>query len=426
MWDHGLDQTLEDGTLRSAYGGDFGEERHDNNFVCDGMFFPDRSPKPALHEFKYLAAPIEIRSKNPKGGKFQIFNKQFFRDLRDFKLRYEVTSNGKILTTGDVKLPAVKARRTASFAVPVSALKSNGAPGERFINFSLSLAVSAPWAHPGHEVAWAQFPLPSKALPRPKAVPSKERLVDDQGLIQVPFGEVAPHLTLWRAANDNDRLGHIEDKWRAWGLRELTRASVSVKRSGNKTTVTNTWKTGSGIPIKHTQIIESVLDGLRITENVFLPKVLNDVARVGTNLELHGELDQFSFFGVGPQETVPDRKIGKIHRWSSSVAEQATGYIKPQEQGSHVGVRWFTLTNRTNHGLYFQFDKPMIVTATPYRSTDLADSTHNVFVPKSGNTVVTLDAIQRGVGTASCGPDTLAKYIIKPGTFTWSWNVVSF
>ncbi|MEY3714872.1 MAG: hypothetical protein RJB59_675, partial [Actinomycetota bacterium] len=32
MWDHGLDQTLEDGTVRSAYGGDYGETRHDGNF----------------------------------------------------------------------------------------------------------------------------------------------------------------------------------------------------------------------------------------------------------------------------------------------------------------------------------------------------------------------------------------------------------
>jgi beta-galactosidase len=37
---------------------------------------------------------------------------------------------------------------------------------------------------------------------------------------------------------------------------------------------------------------------------------------------------------------------------------------------------------------------------------------------------VTIDAIQRGVGTASCGPDTLVKYKIKPGTYKWSWTIV--
>ena len=73
-----------------------------------------------------------------------------------------------------------------------------------------------------------------------------------------------------------------------------------------------------------------------------------------------------------------------------------------------------------------QFDKPLILTATPMRSADLADATHNIFVEPSGNTVVTIDIAQRGVGTASCGPDTLEKYKIKPGTYKWSWTVLNF
>jgi beta-galactosidase len=58
------------------------------------------------------------------------------------------------------------------------------------------------------------------------------------------------------------------------------------------------------------------------------------------------------------------------------------------------------------------------------RSGDLADATHHVDVQPSGNTVVTIDAAHRGVGTASCGPDTLDKYRIKPGIFTWQWSAV--
>ncbi|MEY3009355.1 MAG: hypothetical protein RL464_1020, partial [Actinomycetota bacterium] len=81
MWDHGLNQRLEDGTVRAAYGGDYGETKHDGNFVCDGMFFPDRSPKPALQEVKQISSPIKITAKNLKTGRFEIFNKQFFNDL---------------------------------------------------------------------------------------------------------------------------------------------------------------------------------------------------------------------------------------------------------------------------------------------------------------------------------------------------------
>ena len=426
MWDHGLDQTLEDGTVRSAYGGDYGEIKHDGNFVCDGMFFPDRTPKPALQEFKYIASPITITAKNLKTGKFEIFNKNFFVDLRDVKLRYEVTVNGKVTSTADVKLPAVKPRKKALFSLPANALKADSNAGERFVNFSLVLATSTPWAHLGHEVAWQQIALPSKPLPKAKLAKKAQEYVNAEGAIILPFGEVAPRLTLWRAPTDNDAIGHIASKWETWGLRNIRRDSSTVSRKGGITKITHSWKTSAGITIKHIQTVESVESGLRVTDEVTLPKQLDDVARVGINFELHGDLNQLTYFGTGPSETMPDRAIGKVHRWNSTVAQQYVPYVKPQENGGHVGVRWFTLTNQTNRGLYFQLDKPRMVTITPMRSTDLADATHNVFVQPSGNTVVTIDAIHRGVGTASCGPDTLAKYRIKPGTYKWSWTVLTF
>ena len=426
MWDHGLNQTLEDGTVRSAYGGDYGETKHDGNFVCDGMFFPDRSPKPALQEFKYLAAPVTISAKSLKTGKFEIFNRNFFTDLRDLKLRYEITVNGKTTVSGDVKLPAVKPRNKAVFALPARALKADATPGERFVNFTLTLATSAPWAHIGHEVAWYQIALPAKPLPKAKPAKTPQSYVNAEGAIILPFGEVAPRLNLWRAPTDNDAIGHIAEKWEKWGLRNLHRTSSKLTKKGGVTKIVHTWKTSAGITIKHNQTVEAVESGLRVTDEVILPKQLDDVARVGINFEVNGALDQYTYFGTGPFETMPDRSIGKVHRWSSSVAQQYVPYVKPQENGGHMGVRWFTLTNQTSHGLYVQLDKPRMVTVTPMRSGDLADATHNVFVQPSGNTVVSIDAIQRGVGTASCGPDTLPKYRIKPGTYKWSWTVISF
>ena len=426
MWDHGLNQRLEDGTIRPAYGGDYGEVKHDGNFVCDGMFFPDRSPKPALQEFKYIAAPVKISAKNLKTGRFEIFNKQFFNDLREFKLRYEITVNGKVALSGDVKLPVVKARKSVIFTIPAKSLKAGDGVGERFINFNLESSVSKPWSHMGTEVAWSQFALAAKPLPKAKPAKEGRNFVSQDGLILLPSCEVAPKLTLWRAPTDNDLIGHIAEKWDKWGLRELSRSNVQVTHKGATTRITTTWKTSAGITLRHQQLVESVVDGIRVTETVTLPKQLDDVARVGTNLELSGDLDQLVYFGTGPFETMPDRAIGKIHRWSSSVYDQYVPYVKPQENGGHVGVRWFSISNRTNHGVYFQLDKPRMVTVTPMRSADLADATHNVFVNKSGNTIVTIDAAHRGVGTASCGPDTLDKYRIKPGVYKWSWTALTF
>jgi beta-galactosidase len=425
MWDHGLDQTLDDGRVRSAYGGDYQEERHDGNFVCDGLFFPDRTPKPALQEFKYLASPISIKARNISTGRFEIFNKNFFNDLTGLSLKYEVTVNGKVSNVGVVKLPRVKPRTTGVFTVPAKELKISGF-GDAFINFSLQLNSGNPWAQPGFELAWQQIALPSRALPKARPVKTSANAVSDDGQIQLPFGVTPPKLTLWRAPTDNDIIGHISAKWDQWGLRQLSQSHVKVSHHGSTSRVVTQWQSASGVKIKHTQLIESVEDGLRVTETVSLPKELNDVARVGINFEVSGELDQMVYFGTGPSETMADRKIGKIHRYSTAVADQYVPYIKPQENGSRVDVRWFSLANRTNHGLYFQMDKPRIVTISPMRSTELADATHNIFVQPSGNTVVTIDAIARGVGTASCGPDTLERYRIKPGTYNWSWTVLSF
>ena len=426
MWDHGLDQRLEDGSIRSAYGGDFGEAKHDGNFCCDGMFFPDRSPKPALSEFKYIASPIEIKAKNLKSGRFEIFNKNFFVNLSDYKLKYEVTVNGKASSSGEVKLGLVKPRQSKPFTLPAQVLKGDGSVGERFINFSLTLASSKPWAHIGHEVTWEQIALVSKPLPKIKSAKSKMQYVNSQGQIQVPFGQIAPALTLWRAPTDNDLIGHISQRWDEWGVRKLELESSKVVRTSTNTKITNLWRSQSGIAIKHIQLVESVDSGFRVSETVTLPKELNDLARVGINFEVDGALNNFTYFGIGPNETAPDRKIGKVHRYSSTVDQQYVPYVKPQENGGHMGMRWFSLTNQSGHGLYFQLDKPRMVTVTPMRSEDLANATHNVFVNPCGNTVITIDGAHRGIGTASCGPDTLAKYLIKPGTYKWSWSVVTF
>ena len=45
---------------RFAYGGDFGEQLHDGNFVADGLLFPDRTPSPGLLEYKKVIEPVRI------------------------------------------------------------------------------------------------------------------------------------------------------------------------------------------------------------------------------------------------------------------------------------------------------------------------------------------------------------------------------
>ena len=423
MWDHGPVQTLPDGSKRNAYGGDYGETKHDGNFCCDGMVFPDRTAKPAMHEFKAIAAPAVVTGVKGSAGQFKIFNKNFFKDLSEYQLQWSITCDGIVQDSGVVKLPKVAPRKTANFKVSSKKLAKGTNRGERFITFSLVCVESTPWALPMSEIGWSQVALPSTALAPAKKAQEIGDVVDEHGQIVLPYGIVAPSISLWRAPTDNDRIGHIASKWEQYGVRELSRTDCLIKQTPTSIKVTNTWQTSTGVSFKHTQSITPVVGGFSVKESVTIPKAFSDLARVGTLFELDGSLSELLYFGTGSHESYPDRKIGRIARYVSTVAAQYIPYVRPQENGGHAAVRWFELTNSAGDGLHFAMSKPAQVSVTPNRDADLADATHDVEVKACGNAVVHIDAAHRGVGTASCGPDTLDKYIVKTGVHTWEWTV---
>jgi beta-galactosidase len=391
------------------------------------MVFPDRTAKPAMAEFKAIAVPANISSVKPSTGAFKIFNKHFFKDLSDYEVHWSITRDGLITDSGKVKLPKVAPRKTVAFKVVSKHLSKADGLGERFIIFTIVRTASTAWAPAFTEIGWNQMALPSRALTIKGATASDEftNVLDDYGQIVIPGGVVVPTLTLWRAPTDNDRIGHIATKWNRWGLRDMDRTDCVISQNRTSSKITNTWQTSTGIKVKHVQVITPVADGFRVKESVTLPKVLSDVARVGINFELDGALTDVTWFGSGPHETYPDRKIARIHRFVSSVDNQYVPYVRPQENGGHNGVRWFEVTDASGHGVRVQMGKPLQVSVTPNRAVDLADATHDVEVQASGNVVVHIDGAHRGVGTASCGPDTIAKYIIKPGVHTWEWTLTS-
>jgi beta-galactosidase len=433
FWDHALDQEMPDRSVRSAYGGDFGETIHDGNFCCDGMVFPDRTPKPAMREFKQIACPISITAKQLKTGRFDIFNKQFFRDLTDFDIFWTITRDGEAIESGQVIIPKVGPRKQGSFTIDPNTLNKIDGRGERFVNFTIRRKSGTAWTLSGSEIGWAQIPLPSRALKLPAKPPGSTKatkldtgaIIDTSGLIYIPYLRVAPALTLWRAPIDNDRLGGISAKWDEWGIQDLTRTDCVITATTKHVKIANTFETLSGVKLNHIQIVTPLAEGISVAEQVTLPKVLDDVARIGTVFELSETLNSLKWFGVGPHETYPDRALGLVHQWSGSVESQHVPYIRPQENGGHVGVRWFELREGDGPGVRFELSEPAQVSVSRFRDVMLSQITHEADLMPSGNTVVHIDAAHRGLGTASCGPDTLDKYKIAPGKYLWEWRAIS-
>jgi beta-galactosidase len=102
----------------------FGDEPNDRNFCCDGLVWPDRTPKPAMLEHKQLAAPVRVtRTTN---GAAEIHNRGWFRDLSWLSASYEIADVGEVVASGTLVLPDVDPRSFARLEMPDVAAPATG------------------------------------------------------------------------------------------------------------------------------------------------------------------------------------------------------------------------------------------------------------------------------------------------------------
>jgi beta-galactosidase len=432
FWDHGLVQTLPDGRTRWAYGGDFGDEPNDGNFVCDGMVWPDRRPKPAMWEHRRLAAPIRIAGMpaDVARGRIEVVNRQDFSDLGWLRADYALTVAGVELAAGSFDLPALGPGETAGVELPGWPASELAAFDDAFLTVAITTAAELPWAPAGFEICALQLSAGGTTRSEGssgggQAASSAAPPIDEAGYLVHPLLALPPTLCLWRAPTDNDRIGGVAGRWRDWGVDQLERRLGSITREGATTMVSAVFETSEGITIPHEARYHVLADGgIDVVETAEIPDVLADLGRVGTVLELVPGPEVLRWFGSGPHETYPDRKRGGIiGAWSSTVTDQYVPYIRPQENGGHADVRWLEVADAHGDGLRLDLAQPLQASATHLRAADLAAATHDIDVRPVPETIIHLDAAHRGLGTASCGPDTLPEYRIRPGTYRWSWTL---
>ena len=69
-------------------------------------------------------------------------------------------------------------------------------------------------------------------------------------------------------------------------------------------------------------------------------------ARIGLAMALVPALDDFTWYGLGPQETYDDAKAGgRLGRHYARVEQLETPYVVPQENGQRSDVRWLTCSS---------------------------------------------------------------------------------
>ncbi|HPE90495.1 MAG TPA: glycoside hydrolase family 2, partial [Spirochaetales bacterium] len=105
--------------------------------------------------------------------------------------------------------------------------------------------------------------------------------------------------------------------------------------------------------------------------------------------------------------------------WESSVDEMQVPYVLPQENGLRCDVRWAELSSDTA-ALRVDGRPAFGFAASHHETARLWQAAHTYELVRRPETFLRLDAAQRGLGTASCGPDTLDRYRVYPGAYRLS------
>jgi beta-galactosidase len=160
--DQALVQTLEDGTERLAYGGDFGDVPNDGAFCMNGLVDTNRVPHPALLELAHVMSPVQIEVEDDG---FRVTNEHAFVQVAHESLPAPLAPGESVFVpapAGDI----VTLEIDGAFAQVVRSLPYE-APGDapavrRDIETQLSLwraPIDNETFGPGHAALWDQLGL---------------------------------------------------------------------------------------------------------------------------------------------------------------------------------------------------------------------------------------------------------------------------
>ena len=437
MIDHGIKQRAADGSEYWAYGGDFGDTPNDVNFVCDGLFWPDRQPHPSMLELARLWQPVAVELLDGAGPSIAISNKQYFSDTADFRYRWRLLADGESVAEADLSVPVILPGARQSVPVPIGTICEYAGK-----ELHLEVQVFAPereWRAGDEPLVVQQVTLPAIPSIEPAAPSGVVITVADNGAVTA--GEVTvfvgwPQLCCWRAPVDNDGL-----KLKHWS-REPLSGNFYQDRPLRRWLVAGldeaqerfeTIETGDGIAVWC-----SALPGIVQAEHRWqqvapghircqhrFELAYDDPPRIGLQLVLPPGFEQLEWFGLGPHETYVDRRAsGLIGRWRSRVSEQYVPYIMPQEHGHHIDTRWLRLTSDQGVSILIRAHAALAFNVSHFSPMDLTRARHTHELEPRPETYLHLDIAQRGLGNRACGPDVLERYQIKPGTYQLGFDLI--
>lgn len=438
------------------YGGDFGDFPTNENFCIDGILMPDRTPSPALLEYKQVIAPVEVTRTAGKQREIRLKNYYDFRSLEGLYLEWWIQTEDEIIQKGTAGGLTAKPGETETVLIPYQAFE----PKENrlyYLNISVREKEETPYAQKGHEISHVQFELEERKLirmERPEGKPlykkEKEGILTIENdkicvrfhtvfgtLLSVSSGETeyltkGPEMTVYRATIDNDM--NKKDDW----LNKHFIQKSSEQNEGfaceskeDRVVVTihkyfgclnQSW--GYVCTYEYSIFpcgqVEIHLDAEAVQRGKLEPEFL---PRLGIVMCGNKKLQRTIWNGMGPGENYADsRSASYIGVYRSDVDSMGTAYVYPQENGHREKVSWFGIGNGEKT-LLCTMEAPLGLNLSNYTDESIEKAAHPFELEKAEDVIIHLDYRHSGLGSNSCGEEQQEEYKVGREDFTMAFRL---
>jgi beta-galactosidase len=215
----------------------------------------------------------------------------------------------------------------------------------------------------------------------------------------------------YRAPTDNDLAGGVESThavWKTISEERQTRSVDARKLPGGAAEVSIEYALGAGIVSFRTTYRVSGDGSVHVSaEFTPLRTSLSDPLRIGLAYTMPTSFTQVDWYGRGPHESYQDRKTSAAFGvWSGAIADQYHDFLRPQETGNKVDVRWMTLSGSDAPAVRVTGDEPLSMNVLAFPYADLyrfppGTRKSSDIVPREHVSLM-IDAVQAGLG----GDDT--------------------
>jgi len=446
IWDF-VDQSLhkknKDGVDIYGYAGDFDkyDSRDDQNFCNNGIISPDRKYNPHAYEVQYFHQSIWVTAIDLEKGLVSVYNENFFRNLDNYFMEWQVLANGKIVQAGVVNEIKVAPRQKTQLLLAYTA-QNLPKDKELLLNVAFKLKTA-------EQLLPAGFVLATNQLVISAYTPQKVELVnvqsDNNTIVvqpviengnqkctiikgadfQIDFNKksgyiekycvsgvelMSPEAALspnfWRAPTDNDMGASFQTKFKVWRNPTLTLKNLQANKVNELIEVKAEYELKDVSAKLYLTYLINNEGAVKVTQKLVADKAakVSNLFRFGMQMQMPKSFEQIRFYGRGPIENYIDRNNSQfLGVYNQTVSEQFYPYIRPQETGTKTDVRWWKQQNVAGKGLEFVAETPFSISALHYTIAslddgDFKDQRHSPEVPEANLTNICIDKVQMGLG----------------------------